>query len=153
MEEKEKRGSGLLGYFTLVLMTAAIVVSILLMVISRNVIPAVLLGAPPVLVIISFLAHRVELGLGEHLPSKLMRYALQLILWLAAALVLWLKYDHGGLDPAFVMLLAVIVRALYLLVQVIHAMGEIKVRPVPAAEEAPKAEEKPAEEPVAEEKK
>ena len=149
MEEKEKRGSGLLGYFTLALMTTAIVVSILLMVLSESNSPAVLMGTIPALLVISFMEQRVEVGMGEYLPKKLWNYVLQLVLWSGAALVLWIKHGAGGLNPVFVMLLAVIISALYLLLRVIHAMGGMKaVFPAPAPKEERKAEEKPAEPPA-----
>ena len=156
MEEKEKRGSGLLAYITLALMTTAIVVCLLTMVILRNTSSLWLaLGTIPVLLIMALLGHRVDLSMSAYLPKRILDGLVRLVLWLVAVLVLWMRQNHGGLTVDFVMLLLVIVQALTLLLRVIHALGGMKTAALaaapkeePAPEEEPAEEEKPAEAPA-----
>ena len=134
---EEKRRPGLLGYFTLALMTTAVVVCVLLMVLVKESSLGLMLGTVPALLVIDWLDHRVELKMGEYLPVRLLDMLVRAVLGAAAVLVLWFKYGHGGIIPDFALLLLVLVQALTLLLRVIHAMGRVKE---PKAEKAPEKE-------------
>ena len=139
---EEKRRPGLLGYFTLALMTTAIVVCVLLMVLMKESSLGLMLGTVPALLVIDWLDHRVELKMGEYLPVRLLDMLVRAVIWAAAVLVLWARYHYadpeaGVIIPDFALLLLVLVQALTLLLRVIHAMGRVKE---PKAEKAPEKE-------------
>ena len=147
---EEKRRPGLLGYFTLALMTTAVVVCVLLMVLVKESSLGLMLGTVPALLVIDWLDHRVELKMGEYLPVRLLDMLVRAVLGAAAVLVLWFKYGHGGIIPDFALLLLVLVQALTLLLRVIHAMGRVKEpkaeKPAEKKQEAQKPEEQKPEE-------
>ena len=144
----ERRRPGLLGYFTLALMTTAVVVCVLVMVILRESSLGLMLGTIPALLVIDWLSHRVELKMGEYLPKRLWDLLVRGVLWAAAVLVMWARYRYAdpktvGFTPDFALLMLVVVQALTLQLRVIHAMGRVKDGPGSRRERAPEPELEP----------
>lgn len=146
---EEKRRPGLLGYFTLALMTTTIVVCVLSMLILKTSSLALMLGTLPVLMVIDWMGHRLELSMAEHLPKRLWDSLMRLLIWVAAVMVLWARYRYGALTPDFGLLLLVIVQALTVLMRVIHAMGGLRAEQEPLPEAETKSEKKPEPKPEA----